>query len=89
MKPERIQDRLVQVPDWRTITVQSEAIEWTQVFTGFNQVIEILVQIAMLVENFRRIPEITVRGNGLTLRLGSDGLEDADFDLAEAISNSC
>ena len=27
--------------------------------------------------------------NGLTLRLGADGLEEADFDLAEAICKTC
>ncbi len=88
MKPERIQDRLVEVPEWKKVAVLSEVIEWHQTFSSFNQVIEVLVEIALLVERFGRAPEIRIQGNGLTLRLGTGGLEDADFDFAEVVSKS-
>ncbi len=89
MKPERIQGRLAQLPDWQLVASPSAVIEWQQKFSSFNRVVEVLVEIALLVERFGRVPEVSVQGNVLTLRLGTGGLEEADFDLAEAISKSC
>ncbi len=89
LKAERVQNRLLDVPDWALVATATESIEWTQAFSSFNQIIEILVEVAMLVSRFGRAPELSVQGNELTVRLGMDGLTEADFDLAQAISKAC
>ena len=88
LKPERVQDRLQDVPEWQVATT-TESLEWTQTFEDLDGIIGILVEIAMLVGRFGRAPNFSVQGNELTVRLGMDGLTEADFDLAAAISNSC
>ncbi len=87
LKAERVQEDLVELPGWQTAEPGTTIVEWRQTFASFNQVIEILVDVALFAERFGRTPDISVQGGELTVRLGMNGLTEADFDLAKAISD--
>ncbi len=89
LKPERIQDHLAEFPDWQLAEPGSTTIVWRQTFPSFNRIIEVLVDVAIWAERFGRTPDVSVQGNGLTLRLGMNGLIEADLKLAQAISTAC
>ena len=89
LKPERIQDHLVELPEWQQTDPEATTIEWRQTYSSFTRVVQTLVDIEIFAEHFERIPDISVQSNGLTVRLGMNGLTEADLKFAKAISKSC
>ena len=87
LKAERVQKDLLELPGWQMATSGATTVEWRQTFSTFNRIVEILVDIAVWAVRAGRTPDISVRGNELTVRLGMDGLTEADLDLAKEISS--
>ncbi len=89
LKAERVQKELEQLPEWQLTHRDATQIEWKQMFSSFNRIVEVLVDIAVFAERFGRTADISVQGGSLTVRLGMNGLTEADLELAKAISSSC
>ncbi len=89
LKAERVQKELEQLPEWQLTHPDATTIEWQQSFASFNRIVEVMVDIAVFAERYGRTVDVTVEGGALSVRLGMNGLTEADLELAKAISGAC
>ncbi len=95
MKPERIQDRFVQLDGWVLIEELNRKTgnnEITGIWTAFEladhlEACELVAEIGIHADNWCSTPNIEVLGNVVFVTAGSPkhGLIEEDFDFAAAI----
>ena len=88
MKAERVQFRIIHVPEWELEPRQNkapEAICRTYSFCDFVDSVDFVCQITALSLDHKHYPEVRINGRDVFVRLTSPkvGVTDLDFDLAE------
>ena len=89
MKPERIQQRMVEVPAWTPVD-RVRAMMRTFAFNHFESAAAFVDRVGQLSGAYQRWPDVRIRGAQVTLTLPgatSGELTEDDFDLAVLIEH--
>ena len=88
MKAERVQFRILRVPQWELEPAcgkEPEAICRNYAFCDFIDSVDFVCQITALSVDHKHFPEVRINGRDVFVRLTTPGvgLTELDFDLAE------